>query len=120
MSFEEIILIMKKYCWSILFFAILFAGNSFADDNPEPPRRAKPAPLDSIFPSSEYLGPTIGVPDTDPVYPLTKFLWNDFSFLKRNDIRIYGWVNPSVNLSTSHNSNAPLSYDIVPNRLELD
>src|ERR1700756_1358506 len=34
--------------------------------NDEPRRRALPAPLDSIFPSSDYLGPSplIGVPDT--------------------------------------------------------
>src|SRR5580704_6298483 len=44
----------------------------------EPARRAMPAPLDGIFPSSDYLGPTplIGVPDTDPVYPLTNLLWS--------------------------------------------
>jgi len=34
----------------------------------EQKRRALPAPLDPLFPGSEYLGPTplIGVPDTDP------------------------------------------------------
>ncbi len=44
----------------------------------EPARRALPAPLDGIFPGSDYLGPTplIGVPDTDPVWPLTKALWD--------------------------------------------
>lgn len=40
--------------------------------------------------------------------------------LKDNDIRIYGWVNPSFNFSTSKNSNVPLSYNIVPNQFELD
>jgi len=37
----------------------------------EPKRRALPAPLDPLFPGSEYLGPTplIGVPDTDPEIP---------------------------------------------------
>jgi hypothetical protein len=86
----------------------------------EPDRRAKPAPYDSIFPSAEYLGPTIGVPNTDPIFPLTKLFWSNFPKLKQDDIRIYGWVNPSYNLSTSKNSNTPLSYTIVPNRLELD
>jgi hypothetical protein len=40
----------------------------------EPKRRALPAPFDPLFPGSEYLGPTplIGVPDTDPEYPLEK------------------------------------------------
>jgi hypothetical protein len=83
-------------------------------------RRAPPAPLDSIFPSSEYLGPTIGVPNTDPIFPLTKKLWKWFPSLKNHDIRIYGWINPSLNISSSHNSNIPLSYNIVPNALELD
>jgi len=86
----------------------------------EPPRRAKPAPLDAVFPSTEYLGPTIGVPNTDPIYPLTKAIWKGSPILKENDIRVYGWINPSYNLSTSKNSNVPLSYNIVPNRIELD
>ena len=34
----------------------------------EPKGRAVPAPLDPLFPGSEYLGPTplTGIPDTDP------------------------------------------------------
>ena len=83
-------------------------------------RRGQPAPFDSIFPSTEYLGPTIGVPNPDPVFPLTKLLWTDFPSLKKNDIRVYGWVNPSLNASTSKKSNAPLSYTLVPNQLELE
>ena len=53
-----------------------------------PTRRALEAPLDGIFPSSEYLGPTIGVPDTDPVWPLTQALWDEFPGLKKNKIKI--------------------------------
>jgi hypothetical protein len=47
-------------------------------------RRALAAPLDPLFPGSEYLGPTplIGVPDTDPEYPLEKALWSAFPALK--------------------------------------
>ena len=86
----------------------------------EPPRRAKPTPLDSVFPSSEYLGPTIGVPDTDPVWPLTKALWDTSPTLKKAKIKVYGWANPGVSLSTSKDSNAPESYAIVPNTLEMD
>lgn len=85
-----------------------------------PARRAKPAPFDSIFPSTEYLGPTIGVPNTDPIYPLTKLLWGTLPRLKENNIRLYGWVNPSYNASSSRNSNFPLSYQIVPNQIELE
>ena len=95
-------------------------STSPAPESSEPPRRAKPAPLDSVFPSSEYIGPTIGVPDTDPVYPLTKAIWDHSEFMKRNRIKVYGWVNPGVSFSTSRDSNIPQTYSIVPNRLELD
>lgn len=131
---------MKKNCSvrkGILFFftIILFGNNCFAIDSSTtlsnrtlihqkkvttPNRRAKPAPFDAIFPNTEYLGPTIGVPNTDPIFPLTRLLSNSFPKLTENDIRIYGWINPSVNASTSKNSNIPLSYTIVPNHLELD
>ncbi|PJE13589.1 hypothetical protein [Legionella sp.] len=87
---------------------------------PEPKRRAKPAPFDSIFPSTEYLGPTIGVPNSDPVYPINKFIWKAIPALERKNIRIYGWINPSYNASSSKNSNYPLTYSIVPNRIELE
>src|SRR5215470_9983967 len=85
----------------------------------EPPRRALPAPLDPIFPSSEYLGPTplIGVPDTD-VWPLTKALWDAYPEFKKTRIKIYGWLNAGGTISTSNNSNIPESYAIVPNKLE--
>lgn len=91
-------------------------------DNQEPARRALPAPFDGIFPGSEYPGPTplIGVPDTDPVYPLTKGLWSIFPALKHARIRVYGWANPGISVSTSNKSNIPESYAIVPNRIELD
>lgn len=85
----------------------------------EPKRCALPVPFDSIFPSTEYLGPTLGVPNTDPIYPLTKNLWKDYPWLKNNDIRISGWINPSGNLSTSNNSNTPESYNLVPNSVQL-
>jgi len=97
-----------------------FETKTTSDDNKDPPRRAKPVPLDSVFPSSEYLGPLIGVPNTDPIYPLTKTLWNNFPILKKNDIRIYGWINPSYNRSSSTNSNAPMAYDVVPNNVKLN
>jgi Putative beta-barrel porin-2, OmpL-like. bbp2 len=90
--------------------------------NQEPKRRALPAPLDGIFPGSDYLGPTplIGVPDTDPVYPLTKALWYVAPALKNARIKLYGWVNGGISVSTSNKSNIPESYAIVPNRPELD
>jgi hypothetical protein len=78
--------------------------------------------LDGIFPGSDYLGPTplIGVPDTDPVYPLTKALWSVAPALKKARIKVYGWINPGISVSTSNKSNIPESYAIVPNRVELD
>ena len=85
-----------------------------------PKRRAKPQPLDDLFPFQEYPGPTIGVPDTSSPYPLTKLLWDNFGFLKDNNIKIYGWVEPSYNLSTSRHSNSPLAYSVAPNSLQLD
>src|SRR5216684_4335720 len=96
---------------------------SEAPTNPqEPQRRALPAPLDGIFPGSDYLGPTplIGVPDTDPVYPLTKALWAIAPALKDARIKAYGWINPGISVSTSNRSNIPETYAIVPNRIELD
>jgi hypothetical protein len=108
---------MKTDVYKYFSALLLFTGATYASD---PARRALPAAFDSIFPSTEYLGPTIGVPNTDPIYPATKELWKLFPALKENDIRIYGWVNPSVNASSSNNSNIPLSYNIVPNQVELD
>ena len=99
----------------MLFHAVSIAGQALVQN-----RRAKPAPFDPVFPSTEYLGPTIGVPNTDPIYPINTLLWKDFPTLAENGIRIYGWVNPSLNASTSSQSNIPLSYAIVPNRIELD
>jgi len=83
-----------------------------------PVRRALDAPVDSPpFPSSDwgYGGsPQIGVPDGN-VYPLMTALKKENSRTK-----LYGWVAASVNASTSANNNFPLSYDIFPNRVELN
>jgi len=94
-------------------------------DEPEPPRRALPAPLDSPpFPSSEWQGfPLIGVPYSTKEYPLTKALYTlpgIGSFLKEERIKVYGWVNASGNWSTSDNSNLPTSYWIFPNEPVLN
>jgi hypothetical protein len=86
--------------------------------SPAPVRRALDAPLDSPpFPSSDwgYGGsPAIGVPDGN-VYPLMTALGKQNSRTK-----IYGWIAPSFNVSTSSKNNFPVSYDIFPNRLELN
>jgi Putative beta-barrel porin-2, OmpL-like. bbp2 len=91
-----------------------------ATPSSEPPRRAPPDPLDSVFAMTNYPGgPLIGVPDTDPVWPLESIIYKACPLLKKYRIKIYGWVDPSYNASTSKHSNVPLSYNIVPNRLEL-
>src|SRR5262249_20682805 len=97
-------------------------GTAPASAGQKPSRRAKPAPLDGVFPGSEYIGPTplIGVPDTDPVSPLTEAWWRLSPAMKKARIKVYGWVNPGISISTSRESNIPESYAIVPNKLELD
>jgi hypothetical protein len=88
------------------------------------PARDLPAPLDPVFPSTEYIGTAgqimLGVPDTDPVYPLEAAIWKACPLLKKAHIKVYGWSNPGVEFSTSRRSNYPLSYNITPNRLQMD
>jgi len=69
-----------------------------------PARRALPVPLDPAFiggGGAEFDGPTIGVP-TD------------------RGIRMYGWIDPGDEFSTSKYSNYPLTYNDVPNKVQLD
>ena len=85
---------------------------------PAPQRRMLDAPLDSSpFPSSDwgYGGsPAIGVPDGN-TYPLMNALR-----LQNSRTKIYGWVAVSGNYSTSNKNSFPLTYDIFPNRVELN
>jgi hypothetical protein len=87
----------------------------------EPERRGLPAPLDSPpFPSSDWVGPVIGTRDTSR-WPLEKLLDKLFrDGLEGAQLEIYGWIEGSVNGSTSSQSNLPSSYDIVPNQPELN
>jgi hypothetical protein len=66
-------------------------------------RRALDAPLDSIFPSSDFPGPAylIGVPAS-------------------SGNRLYGWLDTGIEFSTSGHSNFPMSYNDVPNSPQLD
>lgn len=122
---------------SVMTFAAIFISVSHAESKPsdkatsnntassdkKTERRAYPAPFDSIFPNSEYPGsypsPVIGVPKDPTIYPLTDALWDNLPELKKHDIRIYGWLNPSFNVTSSKNSNLPMSNDIVPNQVQL-
>jgi hypothetical protein len=54
------------------------------------------------------------VPDGND-YPLMTALG-----LEASRTKIYGWVAPSFNVSTSGKNNFPLTYDIFPNRIELN
>lgn len=90
----------------------------------EPPRRALPTPFSSPpFPSAEYQGyPLIGVPPSDEVYPLMKFIYDTRigDAIKKTKVKAYGWINASANLSTCEDTNLPDSYWIVPNHIEMD
>ena len=84
-----------------------------------PASRAMPSPLDSPpFPSSDWVGTVVvGEPDGTADYPLQKAIFGNS--LTKSRIKIYGWGTASGNLSSSSNSNAPMSYDVVPNAFEL-
>jgi hypothetical protein len=92
-----------------------------------PKRRAMESPFDSPpFPSAEWqLGGVaypIGVPNLNSQYPLEKAMacTKVGNWMQRNRIEVYGWINPSGNLSTSDNSNYPVSYATRPNRVEFN
>jgi hypothetical protein len=89
-----------------------------AAQGPAPPRRGSPSPLESPpFPNSDWSyggSPVIGEPDTNS-YPLMT-AWNG----ARSRTKVYGWVEPSLNFSTSANSNAPEANDDYSNRFELN
>jgi hypothetical protein len=96
-----------------------------ADSGPEPPRRALPSPLNSPpFPNSDWSyggSPEIGAPDTN-LPPLMQALYGDSNgkAWEQSRVKIYGWLEGSFNLSTSHHSNYPSAYDIFANRVEFD
>jgi hypothetical protein len=97
-----------------------FYALDWADKLPAGPpakRRGFDAPLDSPpFPNGDWgynASPTIGAPDGN-VYPLMTALgW------EKRRTKLYGWIDPSLNASTSSKNNYPLAYAVFPNRLEL-
>jgi hypothetical protein len=95
------------------------------DSGPEPARRALPSPLNSPpFPNADWSyggSPEIGAPDTN-VPPLMEAIYGgpNGEAWERSRVKVYGWVEGSFNLSTSHNSNYPTAYDIEANRIEFD
>jgi putative OmpL-like beta-barrel porin-2 len=95
-------------------------------------RRIPPAPFDSPpFPSADWqIGGTqiIGDPGVLSPYPLMQAIYDGpgGDAWQKSKVQIYGWVNFSGNISTSHpsktseNGNFPLIYDLRPNRMELN
>src|SRR3984893_7388061 len=102
------------------------------DPNAPNPRRIPPAPFDSPpFPASDWQiggSPVIGDPGQLAPYPLMQAIYEGpgGQAWKDSKVQIYGWVNFSGNISTSHpsktseNGNFPLVYDERPNRMELN
>jgi hypothetical protein len=102
------------------------------DPNAPNPRRIPPPPFDSPpFPAGDWqIGgtPIIGDPGELAPFPLMQAIYEgpDGQAWKDSKFQIYGWVNFSGNISTSHpsstsqNGNFPLVYDIRPNRMELN
>jgi hypothetical protein len=88
-----------------------------ASQGPPPPRRGLPSPLESPpFPNSDWSyggSPVLGEPDTNS-YPLMT-AWNG----ARSRTKVYGWVEPTLNFSTSTHRNYPEANDIYSNRLEM-
>jgi hypothetical protein len=83
-----------------------------------PARRGLPSPLDSPpFPNSDWSyggSPVIGEPDGN-TYPLMTAING-----AKSRTKLYGWIDPSLNFSTSSRSNAPEANDVNANRLEMN
>ncbi len=88
-----------------------------APANDAPARRGLPSPLASPpFPAADWSyggSPVIGEPDTN-TYPVMTAING-----AKSRTKLYGWFEPSVNGSTSRDSNSPELNDVYSNRLEL-
>jgi hypothetical protein len=86
--------------------------------SPTPTRRGVPSPLDSPpFPNADWSyggSPVIGEPDTNS-YPLMTAINQ-----ARSRTKLYGWIDPTLNFSTSAHSNAPEANDVYSNRFEMN
>jgi hypothetical protein len=92
--------------------------NGTAQNGPEPRRRVPPPPLDSPpFPTSDWQyggAPDIGTPDAN-VYPLMQAINRASS-----KVKVYGWVEPGADISTSRHTLFPLGYNVYSNTAVLD
>ena len=88
--------------------------------SPAPTRRGPQSPLDSPpFPNADWSyggAPVIGEPDGN-TYPLMTALYPKGNLPRT---KVYGWLAPGVDGSTSAQTNAPEANDVYPNRLELN
>lgn len=86
--------------------------------SPAPARRGAPSPLDSPpFPNSDWSyggSPVIGEPDTNS-YPLMTAIHQ-----ARSRTKVYGWIDPTLNFSTSAQRNDPEANDVYSNRFEMN
>ncbi len=109
-------------------FLKAYKDSWFPDPNAPPEeeakRRALPQPWSSPpFPGHEYQGyPLIGVPPEPISNPLMMGIYDSCleDVFKKYKIQMEGWVTGSYNWSQDKRSNAPTSYWIVPNKLEMD
>jgi hypothetical protein len=85
---------------------------------PAPARRGLPSPLDSPpFPNADWSyggSPVIGEPDGNS-YPLMTAIDG-----AKARSKLYGWIDPTLNFSTSSSSNAPEANDVYSNRFEMN
>ena len=118
---------MKKFLFLLFFLSFGLKGFSHSLDTLAKKsadtikhrvvKRSLPVPLDSPpFPAGDWDGaPLVGVDATVPIYPMQKALG-----MTKTRLRFYGWIDPGANISSSKHSNAPTSYDIIPNTVVLD
>ena len=119
---------MKKFLFTLFIFSFAIKADSQANkpiDSLLTNGRCLPSPFPSPpFPFSDWCGgPVIGEPAGVPDY-LTQAIEKktkktDTKWTKAG-IKIYGWVDVGINGSTSKITNAPMSYDFIPNTPVLD
>jgi hypothetical protein len=98
------------------FYAEDWKGTAVS--GPPSPRRGLPSPLNSPpFPNVDWSyggSPQIGEMDTNG-YPLMTAING-----AKSRTKVYGWVEPTFNLSTSRDRNYPETNDVYSNRVEMN
>lgn len=110
---------LLKFTLYWLFSCFIYI-NVHADQTYSVQNRAMPTPFSGNFTSTEYPGPVLGIADTSMIQPINQDLWTRYPELQKINLKMYGWIAPSYNVSSSSNSNIPLAFNIVPNKLVLD